>query len=458
MRPHAEHSLFFERRKPRWAAAMGILLTLAVLVINAGARSTAVSLLGAGAGALLLLIALTHGQRRVEPALAWTMALVFLALVAGTAWDSKVDAIIEISARIACGVFWVLWLGTQVDWPSLRDILLSLRVPESVIATLDRALMHGLLTKREWTQRRDAARLRLGSSRLPLAAWGPVIGEGALNAFTRLESTEENSLLRSSSLKDAGAYEDVHLDAVRIERGEQPVLEQIDLRLRKAEWLLVCGPSGAGKSSLLRLLAGLDGPAEGTMTRLGTRISPDANLRDRLDGRIALLTQNPEHHFIASTVAEDIGWGLSRRGIEAPEARRRTYEVATALRIEHLLERPCHQLSFGEQRRVALAGLLVLEPELLLLDEPTAGLDPVATHELLALVEKSVQRTGATCVWATHDLHSLPPRVTRVTLLRHRRLIFDGATEEGLSKPWLIRAGLAESPGEETAQLEKDQR
>ena len=114
-----------------------------------------------------------------------------------------------------------------------------------------------------------------------------------------------------------------------------------------------------------------------------------------------------------------------------------------ALRIDHLLQRPCHQLSFGEQRRVALAGLLVLEPELLLLDEPTAGLDPVAALELRTLVAEAVRRTNATCVWATHCLHSLPSQATRVILLRDQRVLFDGSTAEGLSKPWLIRAGLA---------------
>ena len=111
--------------------------------------------------------------------------------------------------------------------------------------------------------------------------------------------------------------------------------------------------------------------------------------------------------------------------------------------IERLLTRPCHQLSFGEQRRVALAGLLVLEPALLLLDEPTSGLDPVASHELAALVEESARRTGAACVWATHDLQSVPNQAHRVVLIKDGQIIFDGSSEEGLSNPWLLRAGLA---------------
>ena len=442
MHLHAEHSLFFERRQPLRVAALGAALTGSVLIVNAGARSTTLSLIGTGIGALLLLAG-ARGRRRIKPALAWTLAFVALALLGGVALDSKADVIAQASVRGLCGAIWILWLGTQVDWASLRRFLRWLRIPEDVVASLDHALMHGVLTQREWVQRRDAARLRLGSPRLPLAAWGPLLGEGALHAFARLERAEENALLRSASCEAVPAHDGVRLDAIDVERGGQLVLEQLEIRVARAEWLLVCGPSGAGKTSLLRLLAGLDRPAQGSMTRLGNLVSPDATLRVRLHGGVALLGQNPEHHFIASTVADDIAWGLLRRGVEAGEARCRSREVARALRLDHLLERSCHQLSFGEQRRVALAGLLVLEPALLLLDEPTAGLDPVAALELRTLVEEAVRRTSATCVWATHCLHSLPSEATRVVLLRDRRVLFDGSAAEGLSKPWLIRAGLA---------------
>ena len=90
-----------------------------------------------------------------------------------------------------------------------------------------------------------------------------------------------------------------------------------------------------------------------------------------------------------------------------------------------------------------LNSLLVLEPQLLLLDEPTSGLDPVAAYELRKLVEQTVRRTGAMCIWATHDLHSIPPQAKRIILLRNGHVLFDGASAEGLSRPWLLRAGLA---------------
>lgn len=172
MHLHAEHSLFFERRQPPWVAALGIVLTSSVLMVNAGARSIELSLIGSGTGVVLLLFARARGRRRVEPALARTTAIVALALGAGAVLGSNVDTIVQASDRVLCGVIWVLWLGTLIDWASLREILLWFRVPETIVANLDHAILHGVLTQRDWVQRRDAARLRLGSPRLPMAAWG----------------------------------------------------------------------------------------------------------------------------------------------------------------------------------------------------------------------------------------------------------------------------------------------
>lgn len=443
MHLHVDHDLFFERRRPLWVAAGALVLTTAVLTVNAGAPSPMVSLVGASAGAALLLRARARGQRRIKPALAWAAAIVAVAVLGPLALGLPLERLLPTGVRVLCGVLWILWLGTQVDWASLRQLMSRAGMPDGVVASLDHALMHGVLTQQAWIRRRDAARLRLGSPHLPLPAWGPILGEGALDAFARLESTEENALLRRASSAEVDSHDGLHLEGVTVERGGHLVLEQLGLRVDNGEWLLVCGPSGAGKSSLLRLLAGLDAPVQGSVVRFGRTMSAKTPLNARLDGRVALLSQNPEHHFIASTVGEDIAWGLRGRGVETGEADRRSRDMAHALRIDHLLERPCHQLSFGEQRRAALAGLLVLEPALLLLDEPTAGLDPVATGELTTLVEESVHRSGAACVWATHDLHALPSFAERVVLIKDRRLLFDGPTADGLSPPWLSRAGLA---------------
>lgn len=447
---HAEHPLFFERRRSLRSAVFSLALALVVLVANAGVGSPTLSLACAGVGSALLLVSWRHGRRRVEPALAWGASLVALALLAGLTIGADASRLIGTATRILCGVVWVLWLGTVVDWASLRLLLLRARVPAGIVATLDHALMHGLFTQREWVQRRDSARLRLGKCRLPIATWGSLLGEGALGAFVRLERAEENALLRSAAVCARSSDGVVNMMDVEVTRGDAAVLRDLRMSIGAGEWVAVCGPSGAGKSTLLRLAAGLDSPSKGHIERTGSRITASTSLRDRLDGQVALLCQNPEHHFIASTVAEDVAWGLRRRGIEESEAASRTRSMTDALGIGHLLERPCYQLSFGEQRRVALAGLLVLEPKLLLLDEPTAGLDSVAAHELAKQVRDVVGRTGAACMWATHDLSSLPKEVERVVLLSEQRVVFDGPVAEGLSRPWLARAGLAVLEKEES--------
>lgn len=447
---HADHALFFDRRQPLWRVGGSIILAVAVLSVNAGAGSATVSVGAAAVGLVLLGVARLRGHSRLEPAVAWTLSLVVLAVVGGflLRWDPSVA--LELGSRILCGVIWVLWLGTEVDWAALRRLLIWLRLPEAVVAPLDHALMHGVLTKQEWSRRRDAARLRLGRARLPLSVWGPLLGEGALHAMTRLEQVEENAMLRNATASSASPDGSgvLELRGVSVERGGRKVLEDVSLAIEPAEWLLVCGPSGAGKSSLLRLLAGLDGPASGSLRRFANDFSSASTLHERLDGGVALLCQNPTEHFIASTVEEDIVWGIRRREVDPAEADRRVKDVAEGLGIDHLLSRPCHELSFGEQRRVALAGLLVMEPALLLLDEPTSGLDPVNAAELRRLIAAAVRRTNAACVWATHDLHSLPGPARRIALLREGRIIFDGPVAEGMSDAWLRRSGLAVEPAD----------
>ena len=442
MRSSAKYGLFSEHRKPLWKSALSFGLTACVLLLNSNTNMK-VSLVGAGVGLILLCIEYFKGDKRIESTLMWIVSLVVLGLVGGVVLNFDMVTFFDVASRILCGVVWILWLGTQMDWVSVRQVLLILRFPEAIVVSLDQAVMHGIFTQREWIHRRDSAQLRLGVSALPIRSWGQILSEGVLQAFVRLETVERNSRLRSASANNVFMTQTLDIQNLSVVRGDNRVLEGVNLTVNAGEWVLLCGPSGAGKSTLLRLMAGLEEPEKGTLTRLGMSVSAGASLSDRLDGRVAFLVQNPEHHFIASTVAEDIMWGLTQRGIDEDTARSHCLKVATSLRIDHLLDRPCHALSFGEQRRVALAGLLVLEPTLLLLDEPTSGLDPVTAHELRELIKGYIHRTGATCIWSTHDLHSVPSQAQRVVLLAKGQILFDGDSNEGLSTPWLVQAGLA---------------
>ena len=272
---HAEHSLFFERRPSLVRAGLAVSLTMTVLLLNTGLGSTEASLAGSGIGVLMLLFVRARGSARIGPLLTWMVAILSVGLLAQAGLGANIDEVMRAGARIFCGVIWVLWLGTQVDWVSLRQLMLRLRVPEGIVHSLDHALMHGVLTKREWVQRRDAARLRLGTHRLSLGAWVPLLGEGALHAFTRLEQVEENASIRSVKPDSSDASEGIAFDSVDVDRDGQRVLTGLTLQMKPGEWVLLCGPSGAGKSSLLRVLAGLDHPTQGTMTRLGVTVSPE---------------------------------------------------------------------------------------------------------------------------------------------------------------------------------------
>jgi energy-coupling factor transporter ATP-binding protein EcfA2 len=395
------------------------------------------------AAVALLWVLLGRGRRPPLGAL-WVALAAALGLALAAALGLVGEAgLLPLAARVVCGAAWSLWLAAALQWPELRGALRAAGAPAATLERLDQSWLHGVLTARQWSQRRDAARARLGRASLPASVWGAVLGEGALEGVARVEVAEQSALRRGAACglsAEAGAV--VVLEGASLRRGERALVEAQRWSLSRGAWVALCGPSGAGKSSLLRLLVGLEAPTEGQLARFGELISSASPLSRRLDGRVALLCQNPEHHFLAVTARDDIAWSLRRRGRGEEEVAAAVAAVAASLSLEQVLDRPCYGLSFGEQRRVALAGLLVAEPQLLLLDEPTAGLDPVAAGQLAGLIAGEVARRGVTCVWATHDLHQLPGEITRALFLREGRLIFDGPVSEGLSARWLGLAGL----------------
>jgi energy-coupling factor transporter ATP-binding protein EcfA2 len=420
-----------------WRLALGC----SALVLNLWCERWWLSLSLAALAALWLL--LWRGRRPPLGAL-WGALAAALALV-GAAWalERSAAAMLPLAARVLCGAAWSLWLAAELQWPDLRGALRAVRVPAMTLERLDQSWLHGVLTARQWSLRRDAARVRLGRASLPAPTWGEILGEGALEAVGRVEVAELSALRRGAVCgAPQGGGAAVALEGVALRRGGRALLEAQRWSLAPGAWVALCGPSGAGKSSLLRLLVGLEAPSEGQVSRFGEAIVSTTPLARRLDGRVALLCQNPEHHFLAVTARDDIAWTLRRRGWGEERLQGAVAAVAASLSLEPLLDRPCYGLSFGEQRRVALAGLLVAEPQILLLDEPTAGLDPVAAHQLARLIAREVALRGVTCVWATHDLHQLPPEIPRALFLREGRLIFDGPVAEGLSARWLNLAGL----------------
>jgi molybdate transport system ATP-binding protein len=213
------------------------------------------------------------------------------------------------------------------------------------------------------------------------------------------------------------------LRAVTVLVDGRPVLRDLDLDLRAGEHLALTGPNGAGKSTLLRLLAGEEQPAAGEADRLG--LGPRADLYD-LRRRIGQL--GPElqaRHRLDGTGEEVVLSGFEGTvglAVAPSDAERaRAAEVLRALGLAELAPRRIHALSYGELRKLLLARALAPGPEVLLLDEPAAGLDPAARAWLLAALEDAA-RAGATLVAATHHLDELPPCVRRAARLEGGRL------------------------------------
>lgn len=187
-----------------------------------------------------------------------------------------------------------------------------------------------------------------------------------------------------------------------------PALCGIDINICAGESIAVIGANGSGKSTFLHMLDGLIFPAKGSIKvfdrELRESVFNDAEFNRFFRSRVGLVFQNSDVQLFCPTVKEDIVFGPLQFGMEKQEIEAALGKIAAQLEISHLLGRTPHQLSIGEKHKVALASVLIYSPEVLLLDEPTAGLDPRAICGLIGLL-LSCRAAGKTIIMATHDLH-----------------------------------------------------
>lgn len=172
--------------------------------------------------------------------------------------------------------------------------------------------------------------------------------------------------------------------------GQEPVLRGATLRLGAGQRLSLVGPNGAGKSTLLRMIVGLQHPDRGTVTVGGLPRRREADFRE-VRQRVGLLFQDPDDQLFCPTVAEDVAFGPLNLGQSRQEALETVGAVLDELGILHLRDRPTHRLSGGEKRLVALATVLAMRPEALLLDEPANALDPANEARLVAVLDRLPQ-------------------------------------------------------------------
>lgn len=235
------------------------------------------------------------------------------------------------------------------------------------------------------------------------------------------------------------------LTRLAVQAGGRPVLSELSFAVRPGERVALLGVNGCGKTTLMKVLDGLAPPAAGALRYGGfpldaRRLGEPAFLRT-FRREVAFLFQNVDAMLFNPTVADEIAFGPRQLGL--PDVEARVARWAGAFRLEPLLERPPFELSGGEKKRVALAALLCVEPRVLLLDEPTASLDPAAGAHLVELLQGL---TGVTVIASTHNLSVVEELADRALLLAPGRpgLLYDGPVAGLLSdQRLLIESGLA---------------
>ncbi|TDQ80463.1 cobalt/nickel transport system ATP-binding protein [Dongia mobilis] len=227
-----------------------------------------------------------------------------------------------------------------------------------------------------------------------------------------------------------------------------PALEAVSLDLA-ARRIALLGCNGAGKTTLLLHMNGSLRPTGGRVRIDGADASYDSAGLTSLRQRVALVLQDPDDQLFAATVAEDVSFGPMNLGLDRAAVAARVAEALAEMDIADLARRATHALSFGQRKRVAIAGALSMRPEILVLDEPTAGLDPLAKRNLLATLDGLAMR-GVQIVFSTHDADLAYAFADHLVLLHRGRVLASGASAElggdaatfaaaGLEAPYLPR-------------------
>ncbi len=221
--------------------------------------------------------------------------------------------------------------------------------------------------------------------------------------------------------------------------GQKPVLNGVSLGIPEGKKCVLLGRNGCGKSTLFLHANGLLQPSRGQVLWRGAPYVYKRSFLQEMTQKVGLVFQDPEHQLIASTVSEDISYGLFNRKLPPEVIREKVRDILEAFGMTELAEVPIHHLSLGQKRRLAIAGVMVLEPELLLLDEPTAYLDRFQVKNLLRELDQ-IHRRGTTVLMATHDMDIAFEWAEWICVMDGGRLIFAGEPQEALAQREMLES------------------
>ncbi len=213
---------------------------------------------------------------------------------------------------------------------------------------------------------------------------------------------------------------------------KQLALQDVNASLPEGEKIAVVGRNGSGKSTLFLHCNGLYRPLCGRVLFRGRPLAYDRESLKRLRQQVGMVFQNPDNQLFSASVAQDISFGPLNLGLSETETRRRVLEAAEMCEVTHVLDRPTHSLSGGEKTRVALAGVLAMQPEVLVADEPLANMDPWMRLTFFEILQRFYDQ-GKTIIMATHNLSVVRYWASYVIVLQNGQVVFSGAPKELLT-------------------------
>ena len=225
---------------------------------------------------------------------------------------------------------------------------------------------------------------------------------------------------------------------------EHKAIDNVDLEVMPGEFLGIIGHTGSGKSTLIQHLNGLLRPTDGQILLDGTDIWERPKEIRKVRFQVGLVFQYPEYQLFEETVYKDISFGPKNMGLEGEEIDCRVRRAAAFAGIdEEMLEKSPFELSGGQKRRVAIAGVIAMEPKVLILDEPTAGLDPRGREAILAQLRSYHKQKGNTVILVSHSMEEIARNVDRIVVMSHSHKLMDGTPDEVFSRAdELLQVGL----------------
>lgn len=230
---------------------------------------------------------------------------------------------------------------------------------------------------------------------------------------------------------------------------EQPALRDVSLSIHSQEWVAIVGHNGSGKSTLTKLFNGLLLPEQGTVTVNETFSSAVPEQLWEMRRAIGIVFQNPDNQFVGTTVRDDVAFALENWGVPREEMVRRIDDSLARVGLTDFVDREPHQLSGGQKQRVAIASALAMRPDVLVLDEATSMLDPIARSEVMSTVQELYEQHPMAVVAITHELDEVL-RASRVIVMDAGQIVLEGTPQEvfaqsafleqiGLDVPFVVR-------------------